>query len=131
KAALIYSSSKHYCHFLTAYQDILEKRRNLMKTPNLVLIYVDDPMDSASFYQRLFERNPTAAFPTFVAFTFEEGLTVALWSKKANNFLSDGEGHRFELAFMVDDENQVRALRDRWASYGVSIEQDLHEAVFG
>ena len=32
---------------------------------------------------------------------------------------------------MVSDENEVRRLRDHWGKLGVSIEQDLHEAVFG
>lgn len=32
---------------------------------------------------------------------------------------------------MVQDENQVRFLRNPWKEFGVEIEQDLHEAVFG
>jgi hypothetical protein len=102
-----------------------------MQAPNLVLIYVNDPLASAHFYEQLFEKKPVAAFPTYVAFTFENGFSVGLWSTKAKNFLSGGEGHRSELAFMVTDEGEVRKLRERWGSLGVKVEQDLHEAVFG
>lgn len=102
-----------------------------MKTPNLILLYVKDPIVSALFYERIFEGKPVAAFPTYVAFTFENDLTVSLWSTKAKNFVSCGEGHRHELAFMVAEENEIIRLRDHWVSLGVRVEQDLHEAVFG
>lgn len=32
---------------------------------------------------------------------------------------------------MVEDEQRVRELRNQWGKFGVTIEQDLHEAVFG
>ena len=99
--------------------------------PNLVLFYVENPTESASFYEKLFGQPPVASFPSYVAFTFANGLTFSLWSTQAKNFVSGGSGCRSELAFMVSDENEVRRLRDHWGKMGVSIEQDLHEAVFG
>jgi len=39
-----------------------------MLTPNLFLLYVDDPAVSAGFYGRLLGRAPAASFPTYVAF---------------------------------------------------------------
>ncbi len=102
-----------------------------MLTPNLVLLYVKDPIKSAAFYEKIFEQKPVAAFPTYVAFQFLNGLTFSLWSTEAKNFFSGGSGHRSELAFMVKDEEEVRRLREDWGKLGVLIEQDLHEAVFG
>ncbi len=102
-----------------------------MLTPNLFLLYVDDPQASAAFYEEIFGCAPKAAFPTYVAFEFAGGMTVALWSTSARNFVSAGSGHHSEIAFMVADDHAVRALHDRWKSAGVVIEQPLHEAVFG
>ncbi len=102
-----------------------------MPNPNLVLFYVKNPLESASFYEKVFEQKPVAAFPTYVAFSFSSGLTFSLWSTQAKNFVSCGSGNRSELAFMVSDEDEVRRLCDLWKKNGISIEQDLHKAVFG
>jgi len=102
-----------------------------MLIPNLLLFYVENPLASASFYQRILKQKPVALFPTYVAFSFENGFTFSLWSTQAQNFISGGTGHRSELAFMVQDEQAVRRLRSQWGELGVKIEQDLHEAVFG
>jgi len=102
-----------------------------MLNPNLLLFYVKDPLVSAHFYEKIFSRKPVAAYPTYVAFSFENGMTFSLWSTKASNFVSGGSGHRSELSFMVDDEKTVRDLQDQWSHLDVTIEQDLHEAVFG
>src|SRR5690606_10663536 len=37
-----------------------------MPSPNLVILYVEDPAASAAFYGALFERRPVASFPTYV-----------------------------------------------------------------
>lgn len=102
-----------------------------MISPNLVLFYVDDPLKSTSFYEKIFNQKPAAAYPTYVAFEFPNGFTFSLWSTQAKDFVSSGKGHRAELAFLVKDDDAVRELRDAWGKIGVTIEQDLHEAVFG
>jgi hypothetical protein len=66
-----------------------------------------------------------------VAFDFGNGFYFCLWSTKASNFVSGGEGHRSELSFMLEEEQAVRDLYNKWKSLGVVIEQEPHEAVFG
>lgn len=100
-------------------------------TPNLMILYVQNPERSARFYESLLERSPVAVFPTYAAFEFENGFNLGLWSVEAKDFVSGGTGHRSEFAFMVPDDEQVRALYDRWCHASVEIEQPLHEAVFG
>lgn len=102
-----------------------------MPAPNLILLYVDNPEASAAFYEKLFDQAPAAVFPTYAAFSFDNGLNIGLWSTKADNFVSGGSGHRCEIAFMVDGDDLVRAMHSRWKQAGIVIEQDLHEAVFG
>ncbi|ALX15365.1 glyoxalase [Burkholderia cepacia JBK9] len=102
-----------------------------MTSPNLVLLYVDDPTRSAQFYERLLGRPPVAAFPAYAAFTFDNGLHLGLWSTGARDFVSGGTGHRSELAFMVDDEREVERLYEAWKALGVPFEQPPMTAVFG
>src|SRR5690242_3645233 len=102
-----------------------------MLIPNLLLFYVEDPLKSGSFYERIFSIKPVASFPTYVAFTFENGLAFSLWSFHAKNFVSGGTGHRSELSFLVENEEIVRELHKQWEKLNITIEQDLHEAAFG
>ncbi|KVL68930.1 VOC family protein [Burkholderia ubonensis] len=102
-----------------------------MTSPNLVLLYVDDPARSVVFYEKLFVRAPVAAFPTYAAFAFDNGLHVGLWSTRARDFVSHGAGHRAELVFMVDGDGEVDRLHEAWKAHGVRIEQAPMTAVFG
>ena len=102
-----------------------------MVVPNLLIFYVNDPLASADFYEKIFQIKPVASYPTYVAFSFQNGLTFSLWSIHAENFISAGEGQRSELAFMVQNEEEVRQLRKAWGKLEVEVEQELHEAKFG
>ncbi len=102
-----------------------------MLTPNLLIFYVKNPLESAVFYENIFRTKPVAAFPTYVAFAFANGFNFALWSTAAKDFVSSGSGNLSEIVFMVPDELEVQRLRKLWDSLGVAIEQDLFEAVFG
>jgi predicted enzyme related to lactoylglutathione lyase len=102
-----------------------------MPAPNLVLLYVRDPLASAEFYQKLFEQAPEGKFPTYVSFAFPSGLQIGLWSTSAKNFVSGGTGHLSEIAFMLKSEQEVRTLHEKWQKQGVTIEQAPHKAVFG
>ncbi|OCP11141.1 MULTISPECIES: VOC family protein [unclassified Ensifer] len=102
-----------------------------MLSPNLILLYVEDPMASARFYADLIGHEPAAAFPTYAAFELENGLTFSLWSTGARDFVSSGTGHRSEIAFMVKDDAEVERLYAAWRERGLTIEQELKTAVFG
>lgn len=52
-----------------------------MVCPNLILLYVDNPLTSATLYRDLLGKEPTDYHPTFVSFTLESGLMIGLWSK--------------------------------------------------
>ncbi|KZL19541.1 Glyoxalase-like domain protein [Pseudovibrio axinellae] len=101
-----------------------------MLTPNLFILYVSDPLESAKFYEQIIGE-PPVGFPTYQAFEFDNGLIFGLWSTSAKNFVSGGEGHRSELAFQVENEEIVRNLYAQWREIGVEIEQELEEAVSG
>ncbi|HDS1818028.1 TPA: VOC family protein [Pseudomonas putida] len=102
-----------------------------MKSPNLFLLYVQDPQKSCVFYERLLGRKAQAAFPSYVSFLLDNGTALGLWSTGAKDYKSGGSGNRSEVAFLVKTETQVETLHQQWAAWGVYIEQPLHDAVFG
>ena len=102
-----------------------------MTTPNLVILYVEDPVRSAAFYEQVLGQPPIGTFPNYIAFRFGNGLHLGLWSIYARNFVSSGAGHRFELSVMVDNEAEVDHLHEAWKTAGVTIEQPPEDAVFG
>lgn len=102
-----------------------------MPSPNLVILYVEDPAASAAFYGALFERRPVASFPTYIAFDLGGGFTLGLWANRRVDPPPPRTGNRGELAFMVEDEAAVRALHQQWSERGVKIEKEPHEDVFG
>ncbi|MFJ6324658.1 MULTISPECIES: VOC family protein [unclassified Rhizobium] len=102
-----------------------------MTTPNLMLLYVEDPTRSSQFYEKLLGKAPLASFPTYAAFEFANGLNLGLWSVNATAFVSSGTGHRSELAFIVADDAAVDRLYETWRNAGISIEQEPSVANFG
>ena len=102
-----------------------------MNTPNLFILYVNQPIESAHFYSQIFDRQPACAYPKWVCFSFDNGVHIGLWSKSAKDFVSGGVGHLSEISFMLRDEQELIHLRDRWRALGVTFEEDLKKAVFG
>jgi len=109
---------------------MIDKEDQTMLAPNLFILYVSDPIESAKFYEMLIGK-PPVGFPTYQAFEFDKGLILGLWSTSAENFVSGGNGHRSELAFQVENAEIVQDLYRRWQEARVEIEQELKEAVFG
>lgn len=101
-----------------------------MISPNLIILYVADPTQSSRFYEKLLGR-PAEGFPTYQCFELDSGMSLGLWSKSAQNFVSGGSGHLSELAFQVENEEAVKELCEKWKALDVTIEQDLHMAAFG
>ena len=102
-----------------------------MISPNLLILYVENPAASGRFYEQLFGRAPVAQSPGFVAFQFDNGLGLGLWATSANDFVSVGSGNRSEIAIVVSEDAEIDALHDTWKAAGVTIEQPPFTAVFG
>lgn len=56
-----------------------------MTSPNLIILYVKDPGESASFYRNLLNREPAVEAPNFVAFPLEGGFTLGLWRRSRSS----------------------------------------------
>jgi len=107
------------------------KQRNYnMNTPNLIILYVKDPISSGQFYEKLLGRK-SEGFPTYQCIELDGGMLLGLWSTTAKDFISSGTGHRSAIAFQVRNEAEVDKLYESWKILGIEIEQDIHMAAFG
>src|SRR5471030_736205 len=53
----------------------------IMIDPNFVLLYVDNPATSATFYAELLGKQPIESSPTFAMFALDSGVKLGLWSR--------------------------------------------------
>jgi len=102
-----------------------------MSNANFVLLYVESPEASASFYRALLERDPVEASATFVMFALDSGLVLGLWSRHSVRPSAVAAGGGGELAFRVPDSPVVDAAHARWKELGVSILQGPTDMEFG
>ncbi|APG89477.1 VOC family protein [Sinorhizobium americanum] len=102
-----------------------------MAKPNLIVLYVADPLASVEFYRKLLGKEPTVAFPSFSSFEVQEGFVLGLWANAGVKPGPVGEGSRAELAFMVEGEEAVRAHYEEWQAMGLPIAQELTRMDFG
>jgi catechol 2,3-dioxygenase-like lactoylglutathione lyase family enzyme len=99
--------------------------------PNLMLLYVKDPVKSAAFYTDLLGHKPVVSFPTYVGFALDGGVMLGLWSTQTVKPPGSEAGNRTELAFTVKDTTAVEALHADWKARGLTIAQDITTLVFG
>lgn len=102
-----------------------------MHSPNLMILYVNDPIASCHFYEKILEKAPDAVFPFYASFALDNGLNLGLWSTSAQDFVSGGTGSRSEVAFLVNRAEEVDELFDKCKGLGVEIELEPMDAVFG
>jgi catechol 2,3-dioxygenase-like lactoylglutathione lyase family enzyme len=102
-----------------------------MADPNFVLLYVDSPPASATFYAGLLGRPPVESSPTFAMFALSSGVMLGLWSKHTVEPAAKATGGGAELAFTVADANAVRAMHADWSGRGLPIAQAPTDLDFG
>jgi hypothetical protein len=53
-----------------------------MTLPSMTLLYVDNPLNSAAFYQRLLGQAPVELSPGFALFVLNNGFKLGMWAKQ-------------------------------------------------
>lgn len=101
-----------------------------MFTANLgfVLLFVENPQKSSSFYQELFEIKPVEESPTFAMFALKNGVMLGLWSKHTAEPRVDAKPGALEICFPASD---VDALYEAWGKKMVTVAQKPTEMDFG
>lgn len=101
-----------------------------MKDMNYILLYVDNPLASATFYGTLLDKEPLLASETFAAFMLDSGVKLGLWSKHTVEPGATPVGGS-ELGFSVADRLAVDAHYEVWKARGMRIAQSLTAMDFG
>ncbi len=102
-----------------------------MPIPNFVILYVDDPQASGTFYGSVLEAAPVENSPTFVLFAFEGGAKLGLWSRHTVQPDAAAAGGGGEVALAVETAAAVDAMHAAWAGRGISILHQPFDMDFG
>ncbi|MCD6026150.1 MAG: extradiol dioxygenase [Solimicrobium sp.] len=96
-----------------------------------VILYVDNPIASSIFYADLLGKTPLEFSSTFVKFSLNSDVMLALWSKHTVEPVATATGGGGELALSVDSNDTVRTLYADWVKRGLVIIQAPTEMNFG
>jgi catechol 2,3-dioxygenase-like lactoylglutathione lyase family enzyme len=100
-------------------------------SPNFFILYVDNPVKSAVFFQDLLGSAPVESSPTFAMFALGSGVMLGLWSRHTVEPAARGTGGGHEVCFAVDGKARVDALYADWGKRGLTISQAPVELDFG
>lgn len=101
-----------------------------MFVPNLafVLLFVENPLQSGAFYNKIFSQKPLEESPTFVLFALPNGVMLGLWSRKTAEPSVIAAGGGSEVAFIHEDVDQ---LHRKWVDMGIPMAQEPTDMDFG
>jgi catechol 2,3-dioxygenase-like lactoylglutathione lyase family enzyme len=102
-----------------------------MPDPNFVILYVDSPAASASFYADLLGKPPVESSPTFAMFALDSGVMLGLWSRRTVEPATTAPGGGGEIAFTVADADAVHAVHADWRKRGLTVIQVPTRLDFG
>ena len=98
---------------------------------SFVLLYVENPQTSASFYADLFGRPVIESSPTFAMLPLSEGVMLGLWSRKTVEPAAAAQPGAAEVAFTVENAAAVEAVFADWKKRGLIILQEPVRMDFG
>lgn len=102
-----------------------------MTHPDFIILFVDNPLKSADFYQSLFGVEPVERSATFALFIIPTGLRVGLWSRHTAQPTVTSGGGAAELCFKREDEADVERIYADWAGRGLRVLQAPVQMDFG
>jgi predicted enzyme related to lactoylglutathione lyase len=107
------------------------RRRNQMTTPNMILLYVQDPAKSADFYANILNVKPMEKSLTFAMFQMNESVVLGLWAKHMVKPKVTAEAGATELGVHVEGRAAVDATHADWTKRNVPIAQEPTKMDFG
>lgn len=102
-----------------------------MPDPNFIILYVDNPTTSATFYAGLLGRPAIDASPNFAMFALDSGVMLGLWSSHTVEPAATMTGGGTEIGFPVQGDEQVDACHADWGKRGLPILQAPVKMDFG
>lgn len=82
----------------------------MLLKPNFIVLYVDNITISSQFYRELLKVDPEKDSDNFHAFKLSTDMKLGLKAKQSVEPEPDGQHGNGELAFMLDNKEQVDAL---------------------
>ena len=98
---------------------------------SFVLLYVENPPASASFYADLLGRPIIDSSPTFAMLPLSDGVKLGLWLRNTVEPAASGQAGAGEVAFTVEDIAAVKATFADWKRRGLPILQEPVQMDFG
>jgi catechol 2,3-dioxygenase-like lactoylglutathione lyase family enzyme len=98
---------------------------------SFVLLYVDSPPASASFYADLLGTPPVESSPTFAMLPLTNEVMLGLWSRRTVEPAATAPSGSGEVAFTVDDAAAVERTHADWKQRGLPIAQAPTAMDFG
>jgi catechol 2,3-dioxygenase-like lactoylglutathione lyase family enzyme len=98
---------------------------------SFVLLYVENPPNSATFYADLLGRPVIDSSPTFAMLPLTDGVMLGLWSRRTVEPAAAGQAGAGEVAFTVEDAAAVAATFADWKKRGLTILQEPVQMDFG
>jgi catechol 2,3-dioxygenase-like lactoylglutathione lyase family enzyme len=92
-----------------------------MSNIDFVILYVENPLASAAFYERLLGRKPVEASPGFAMFPLDNGAKLGLWAAHEIEPPASARGGGAEIAFVAKDKAEVDARCAAWGAQGLTI----------
>jgi predicted enzyme related to lactoylglutathione lyase len=102
-----------------------------MALPHFVLLYVDDPQASATFYARLLDRQPLDSLSNFAMFELSPNVRLGLWARHDVQPAPRSANDAGELAMAVGTADEVETLCADQKRKGVTILQEPVTMDFG
>lgn len=97
---------------------------------SFVLLYVENPVASAAFYENLLGRPPVESAPTFAMLPLNKNVMLGLWLRQNVKPGATPPGGS-EIAFTVANADAVRATHEAWCERGLRIAQEPTAMDFG
>jgi len=101
-----------------------------MSNFSFVLLYVDNPPASASFYADLLDTKPVETSPTFAMLPLNADVMLGLWQRRNVEPVASAPGGG-EIAFAVADQAAVESTHADWKQRGLPIAQPPTAMDFG
>ena len=98
---------------------------------SFLILYVDNPPNSAAFYADLLGRPVIEQSPTFAMLPLREGVMLGLWSRHTVEPAASGAAGFSEVAFTVADTAEIARIHDDWKARGLTIIQAPTRMDFG
>jgi len=101
-----------------------------MSNFSFVLLYVDNPPASASFYADLLDTKPMETSSTFAMLPLKADVMLGLWQRRNVEPVASAPGGG-EIAFTVADQAAVESTHADWKQRGLPIAQPPTAMDFG